>query len=105
MKSASGVLLMTLLTGLTHTVIYAAPHDGGPRDQLQREKDNRNEDRPSWKIGSTVPEKYRYANYQIDYNNNPQLTPPTRYQQWIKVQRQYILINVLTNTIIKIVSE
>ncbi len=76
------------------------------REQRKQEGEHRrHRDKDQLRAGSTLPEQYRYADYQVDYTQHPKLTPPTRYQQWIKINRQYLLMNVLTNTIIKVVPE
>ncbi len=69
----------------------------------EKHNHNKHRDDVDWKAGTTLPEEYRVKDYQIDSSNNPKLTPPTRYQQWIKVKNKYILLNVITNTIIKVV--
>lgn len=61
--------------------------------------------RANWKIGAPMPENYRFSDYVIDYTQYPRLSPPSRYQQWIKVDNRLVLINVLTNTILKVMPE
>ncbi|MCH4248857.1 MAG: RcnB family protein [Acinetobacter populi] len=126
-----GSLLFVSLSLLPIQPIFAAPQDGGrsfdqrnqsesdykpqinrddfrkPRDQRRQDNDDpsRHHEKFYWKAGATLPEQYRSANHQIDYSNNPKLAPPTRYQQWIKVKNKYVLLNVITNTIIKVVPE
>lgn len=55
------------------------------------------------KVGTILPESYRQN--IIAYTSVAGLTEPSQYQQWVKVERDYILFNLLTNTIIKIVSD
>lgn len=55
------------------------------------------------KVGMTLPQDYQQNANLIDADDYPQLPQPTRYQQWIRFNNQYILLNVLTNTVIKIV--
>lgn len=81
-----------------------------PREDRHRHREqqrNFEEKHPhrEWQIGASLPERFRYAENYVDYTSNPKLTAPTRYQQWIKFRRHYILFNVLTNTIIKVVPE
>lgn len=56
-----------------------------------------------WQAGATLAEKYRHADNYIEAAHYSQLSEPTRYQQWVRVKRHYILFNVLTNTIIKVI--
>lgn len=55
------------------------------------------------KVGTILPEIYRQN--IIVYNSVAGLTEPSQYQQWVKVEKDYILFNLLTNTIIKVVSD
>lgn len=75
------------------------------REQYRQEGDKRRHREGYWKTGTTLPEQYRNLDDQVDYTEHPNLTQPTRYQQWIKVKNKYILLNVITNTIIKVVPE
>lgn len=58
-----------------------------------------------WQVGRRLPEQYRYSEYLVDYRENSKLTAPTRFQQWVKIDEQYLLINIMTNTILKIIPE
>ncbi|GAA5000920.1 hypothetical protein GCM10023206_03120 [Acinetobacter puyangensis] len=124
-----GSLLFVSLSLLPIQPLFAAPQDGGrpydrhneyeyknqtnredfhkSRDQRRQQDDNssRHHEKFYWKAGATLPEQYRSANNQVDFSDNPKLAPPTRYQQWIKVNNKYVLLNVITNTIIKVVPE
>jgi Ni/Co efflux regulator RcnB len=94
---------------------YAEDNDAMPSSseerqhyREQRRHDNdRHQHRKNfvWQAGATLPEKYRSTDNYVDYTSNAKLTAPTRYQQWLKIKKHYILFNVLTNTIIKIVHE
>ena len=64
-----------------------------------------NRGRGDWKIGAPIPDDYRFADYAIDATQYPKLSAPSRYQQWIKVDNRFILINVITNTTLKVVPE
>lgn len=55
------------------------------------------------KVGTILPEIYRKN--IIAYKSVAGLTEPSQYQQWVKVEKDYILFNLLTNTIIKVVSD
>lgn len=69
------------------------------------ERGNYSRGRSEWKTGAPIPESYRFADYTVDYTQYPKLTAPSRYQIWIKVDNRFILINVLTNTTLKVVLE
>lgn len=55
------------------------------------------------RAGMTLPIEYRSNENTIDADHYPQLSQPTRYQQWVRINNQYILLNVLTHTVIKVV--
>ena len=55
------------------------------------------------RAGMTLPIEYRTNENTIDADHYPQLSQPTRYQQWVRVNNQYMLLNVLTHTVIKVV--
>ncbi|OEY94431.1 RcnB family protein [Acinetobacter qingfengensis] len=123
----------TIVTGLSILVIqptFARPEDFGPnvsphphaerfrdtRPQRPMDRDYRHSnnfrDHPNpqqgsnaWRVGKTLPDQYKFNAAQVDYTQNNRLSQPTRYQQWIKVNDRYMLINVMTNTILKIVHE
>ena len=65
----------------------------------------RGHERGDWKIGHPIPENYRYSDYIIDSTDYPQLSSPSKYQKWIKVNNRFVLINVLTNTTLKVVPD
>lgn len=76
------------------------------REQRKQDGEHRRQrEKNHWKAGSTLPREYRYTDYQVDYTQHSKLSPPTQYQQWIKINNQYMLMNVLTNTIIKVIPE
>lgn len=55
------------------------------------------------RIGAPIPKPNNYQQLEINYAQYPHLSPPSRYQQWIKVDNYFVLINVLTNTVLKVV--
>lgn len=80
------------------TTIIIETHQGG-RDRLHPPRPV-----PCCRAGMTLPVDYRDYDSDVDEERHPKLTPPTRYQQWVKVNNQYILLNVLTHTVIKVVT-
>jgi Ni/Co efflux regulator RcnB len=85
---------------------YRLQHHPMDRDYDYPERDDEfHSNRLSWRVGKRLPDQYLFSEFQVDYRQNEKLSPPTRYQQWIKVNDRYMLINVMTNTILKIVKE
>lgn len=58
-----------------------------------------------WKVGNRLPEEYRYSEFFVDYRQHHKLNAPTRFQQWVKVNDHYLLINIMTNTILQVIHE
>lgn len=82
-------------------------YERGNRDQTLENNHTMRSERGaerSMRVGAPIPAMYREAQ-QIDYTQHPKLSTPSRYQQWIKVNNRYLLINVLTNTVIKVMPE
>ncbi|MCJ8161470.1 RcnB family protein [Acinetobacter zhairhuonensis] len=61
--------------------------------------------RPStaWKAGNPVPSQYRGKGYYVDYHQHKKLYKPGKNEQWIHVNGDYVLTNMLNHNIIKIV--
>ena len=73
--------------------------------QDQHKPGNNNSNRPSsaWKPGNPLPSQYRGPGYKVDYTKYKKLNKPGKNEQWIKVNGDYVLTNVLNHNIIKIV--
>lgn len=117
MKQLAGMILIVLPL-LAVNVSHAAPHEKHQHDdvseqvqhdQFQHGKDKSKEKKRHrgegrLKAGMPLPEEFRNAE-RVDYKNGQNLSEPSRYQQWVKVKDRYVLMNVLTNTIIKVETE
>lgn len=57
----------------------------------------------NWKVGGKVPTKYHSNNYKVGHSTH-NLPQPGKNQRWIKVNGDYILENVLTHVIIKVIT-
>jgi Ni/Co efflux regulator RcnB len=57
-----------------------------------------------WKSGQKVPNQFQSQSYKIDYKQSKKLTKPSKNQQWIKVNGDYVLINTVSYKVIKVVS-
>ena len=56
-----------------------------------------------WRVGQKVPSKYYAQSYKVDHKKFKKLSKPGRNQQWIKVNGDYVLTNVMSHSIIKII--
>lgn len=56
-----------------------------------------------WQTGYVMPQHYRGDGYKIDYRDSD-LPKPARNQQWYKINSDYILVDLGSNSIVKIQS-
>lgn len=84
----------------------ASSHHAQDQHKASNNKASHNKStRPSaaWKPGNPVPTQYRGKSYQVDHTKYKKLNKPGKNEQWIKVNGDYVLTNVLNHNIIKIV--
>jgi Ni/Co efflux regulator RcnB len=78
-----------------------AKHTQGPQHKAQKNRVNPSHD---WKKGQKVPSEFRGQRYKVDHNQHRNLSKPSKNQQWIKVNGDYVLMNAMNYTIIKILA-
>ena len=88
---------------------HADEHKPAPQAAQQPGQQKPNHDkapRPSasWKPGNPVPTQYRGQGYKVDHKKFKKLSKPGKNQQWIKVNGDYILMNVVNDKVIKIIA-
>ncbi len=54
-----------------------------------------------WQTGYVMPQHYRGDGYKVDYRDSD-LPKPARNQQWYKINNDYILVDLASNSIVKI---
>ena len=57
-----------------------------------------------WRVGQKVPTQYYSQSYKVDHKKFKKLSKPGKNQQWIKVNGDYVLTNVMNQKISKIIS-
>lgn len=57
-----------------------------------------------WRAGQKVPSQYRGNSYKVDHSKYKKLSKPGKNQQWIKVNGDYVLTNLISHSIIKIIA-
>ena len=79
---------------------YAQKHD------IKQKNDQHRKDQPTrdWRVGQKLPSKYQGNSYHVDHKQSYKLSKPAKNQQWVKVNGDYILTNILTHAIIKIIA-
>lgn len=60
-------------------------------------------ERQIFQVGQNLPDEILNMGKPIDARAYPELSHATAYQQWLKFHRRFVLINVMTKTIIKVV--
>lgn len=57
-----------------------------------------------WKAGEVLPQDYRGSRYQFLNYQQAKLGKPAKNQQWLRVNNEYVLVNVLNHQIVKVVA-
>ncbi|ANF82812.1 hypothetical protein A3K93_11870 [Acinetobacter sp. NCu2D-2] len=57
-----------------------------------------------WRVGQKVPSQYYGQGFKIDHKHYKKLSKPGKNQQWLKVNGDYILTNVINHKILKIIA-
>ncbi len=124
MKKLVKIAVLTLSTGMMAVSAIAAPiqhaHENThahiqkhhPQGQVHVEQRHREivQNRvlkPSrdWRAGQALPSRYYGQGYRIDHKRYKHLSKPGKNQRWIRVNGDYILINTINHTILKIIAE
>lgn len=79
----------------------SAIHKSQPQKSVSHKSINPSRD---WKVGQKVPNQYYTSSYKVDHSKYKKLTKPARNQQWIKVNGDYVLTNMMSHTVIKIIN-
>lgn len=56
-----------------------------------------------WRSGQYMPSQFSSSRYHVNYKDYRQLPKPGKYQQWYKVNNDYVLVNERNNRIIRVV--
>lgn len=57
----------------------------------------------AWKVGHPMPASYRAKVYRVDYRSH-HLKQPGKNQHWYKVNGDYVLVNVISHSILQIIT-
>ena len=58
----------------------------------------------AWKVGNSLPASYRAKTYRVADYRTHHLKQPGKNQHWYKVNGDYVLVNVITNSILQIIT-
>ena len=114
MKNILTTLTLSM-SALIATSAMAAPHDYHRNDHNRYQQshkydnrwnnnnhyDNRVNSSQRWRSGQHFPTQFNSSRYHVNYKNHHQLPKPGRYQQWYKVNGNYVLVNERNNRIIR----
>ncbi len=119
MKSILTTITLSMAALIT-TSAMAVPHVDH-RDQQHRYEqqrwDHRNDHRwnnnkhygntviPSrhWRSGQYLPSQFGSSRYHVNYKNYRHLSKPGKYQQWYRINGDYVLVNQKNHRIIRVI--
>ncbi|MDM1765805.1 MULTISPECIES: RcnB family protein [unclassified Acinetobacter] len=78
-------------------------HNNQHNSQYNNQHNNRVNPSREWRSGQYLPSQFSSSRYQVNYKNYRQLPKPSKYQQWYKVNGDYVLVNERNNRIIRII--
>ena len=132
MNTLVKALVLSISTALVAAPAMAAPQDHqqskphaqqqhkapAPQHQVQKHQQDKHPAQPQqhkqvnkkvdpsrdWRVGHKVPSQYQSKMYKVDHSKYKKLSKPGKNQQWIKVNGDYILTNVVSHNIIKIIA-
>ena len=120
MNTLSKAIILSLSITLVAAPVMAAPqeHHSQQHGQQQHTAQHQTKDsikapqhsikkteRPShdWQQGHKVPTQYHGNSFKVDASKYKKLSKPTKNQQWIKVNGDYVLMNTTTYKVIKVI--
>jgi len=57
-----------------------------------------------WRVGQTLPRQYDNNRFEVSDREARRLPNTGRFQQWYKVNNDYVLVNERTNKIVRIIN-
>lgn len=120
MNTLSKAIILSLSSVLVTAPVMAAPqeHHSQQHGQQQHTAQHQTKDsikapqhnikkteRPShdWQQGHKVPTQYHGNSFKVDASKYKKLSKPTKNQQWIKVNGDYVLMNTATYKVLKVI--
>ncbi|MFW2045983.1 RcnB family protein [Acinetobacter variabilis] len=83
---------------------YHAQHKSPAQAQQHKQVHKKVDPSRDWRVGQKVPTQFQSKIYKVDHSKYKKLSKPGKNQQWIKVNGDYILTNVMSHNIIKIIA-
>lgn len=111
MKTLATVLGLSLSALLTSTAMAGTYEQHRDHDRYQ---DHRHYDEqrrlhrvdPSrdWRVGQVLPCYWDQSRNEVNYRHYKGLNKPGRYQQWYKINGDFVLVNERNNRIVRIIN-
>jgi Ni/Co efflux regulator RcnB len=127
MKTLIQVGLLAVTTGIIAAMAAQPAHPGPNHGQAHNMHTMHNGDHPGqqhaeqrhraivqdrvlkpsrdWKVGQALPSHYYGNGYTVDHKRYKNLSKPGKNQRWIRVNGDYLLINTLNHSILKIIRD
>lgn len=123
MNTLLKAIVLSISTALVAAPVMAAPHEyqadkshtqqnhNASKHQQQIQKNHQHKlvteksVNPSrdWRAGQKIPAQYYTHADKVDHKQYKKLSKPSKNQQWIKINGDYVLTNVINHKIIKII--
>ncbi|CAD9196036.1 RcnB family protein [Acinetobacter bohemicus] len=120
MNNLIKTIILSLSSALVAAPVMAAPQEHHSQQHGQQQltaqhqtKDSikapqhniKKTEHPShdWQQGHKVPAQYHVNSFKVDASKYKKLSKPTKNQQWIKVNGDYVLMNTATYKVIKVI--
>lgn len=121
MNTLIKAIILSLSSALVAAPVMAAPqeHHSSPQHNQQQhtaqqqaknsikvpQHSLKKTERPShdWQQGHKVPTQYHGNSFKVNASKYKKLSKPTKNQQWIKVNGDYVLMNSTTYKVIKVI--
>ena len=110
--SLSALVATSAMAAPQHHDPRYAPHKSAPHwnhKDAKKWDDRRYNNRgvnPSrdWRVGQVLPRYWDQSRNEVNYRHYKGLNKPGRYQQWYKINGDFVLVNERNNRIVRIIN-
>lgn len=104
MNTLSKAIILSLSSALVAAPVMAAPQEHHSQQHTAQHHIKKTE-HPShdWQQDRKVPAQYHGNSFKVDASKYKKLSKPTKNQQWIKVNGDYVLMNTATYKVLKVI--
>ena len=87
-----------------HAQQYKQDHKHPAQAHTYKQLNKKVDPSRDWRVGQKVPAQYQSKAYKVDHSKYKKLSKPGRNQQWLKVNGDYVLSNLINDRIVKIIA-